>query len=414
MKIAFVVGEFPNLSETFVINQIAGLVERGHDVDIYADKPGAYPKVHPDVEKYNLLKRTYYDEPISRNFLSRPFKSARLLQTNLDKHPALMLGSLNVVKHGRRSASLRLLHQIIPHLNKPSYDIIHCQFGGTGLKSLLLRDFGLLRGRLITAFHGSDLTKELQQKQGERRYERLFEKGDLFLPISKHWKDKLIELGCDEKKIVVHHMGVDCSSFSFTPRRLLTNGKVRLVSINRLVEKKGVEYGIRAVAKLTELHHNIEYNIVGDGPLKGELQQLIKELKVGNSVKLLGWRHKSEVIEILNNSDILIAPSVTSKDGDREGIPVTIMEAMAMGLPVVSTLHSGIPELVENGVSGFLVPERDVAELAQKLSYLIEHPQSWSEMGRLGRLAVEKEFNIATLSDHLVGIYENLLTDKYP
>ena len=114
-------------------------------------------------------------------------------------------------------------------------------------------------------------------------------------------------------------------------------------------------------------------------------------------------------MKILSNSDILLAPSITAHDKDQEGIPVVLMETMAMGLPIISTLHSGIPELVQDGISGYLVPERDVDALAEKLNYLIEHPELWSEMGKAGRAFVEENFNIDKLNDRLVEIFQSLL-----
>ena len=219
----------------------------------------------------------------------------------------------------------------------------------------------------------------------------------------------MIELGCDEKKIVVHRMGVKCGEWSFRPRQLAADGRVRLVTIGRLVEKKGVEYGIRAVAKIKKSNQNIEYSIVGDGPLKEELDKLIRELHISDTVKLLGWKDRYEVLGLLKDTDILLAPSITSRNGDQEGIPVTLMEGMAMGVPVVSTEHSGIPELIDNGVSGYIVPEGNVDALAEKLGYLIEQPGIWSEMGRAGRAYVEDHYNCDSLNDQLVEIYRKLL-----
>jgi colanic acid/amylovoran biosynthesis glycosyltransferase len=207
-------------------------------------------------------------------------------------------------------------------------------------------------------------------------------------------------------------MGVDCNKFSFTLRYPSHDGKIRIVTIARLVEKKGVEYAIRAVAKLGKANENIEYNILGDGPLSGNLQQLIQELGVASKVKLLGWKQQHEVVEILNNSHIMLAPSVTSKNGDQEGIPVVLMEAMAMGIPVVSTLHSGIPELVQDKITGFLVPERDVETLAERLRYLIEHPEIWAEMGQAGRKFVEENYEINKLNNRLIKLYQELLVSK--
>jgi colanic acid/amylovoran biosynthesis glycosyltransferase len=243
---------------------------------------------------------------------------------------------------------------------------------------------------------------------GDDIYKPLLDKGDLFFSISEVMKRQLIELGCDEKKIILHRIGMDCRRFLFSSRRLNADGQVRLVTIARLVEKKGVEYAIRAVAKLANVNQNIEYNIIGDGPLREDLQRLIQELDVCDMVKLLGWKQQKEIVEILDNSHILLAPSVTGKNGDQEGTPVAIMEAMAMGLPVLSTQHSGIPELIKNGVSGFLVPERDVDALAEKLNDLIKHPEVWPQMGRSGRLHVEEHHDINKLNDQLVEIYQQL------
>ena len=411
MKIAVLAGGvFPSLSKTFIIDQITKLIDRGHKVDIYAAEPDSQNIVHPDVEKYQLKKHIYYHK-VPKKSLVRLRKLTGIWLANFAKNPAVMLRTLNVFKYGKKALSLRLLYLAVPYLGKQPYDIIHCHFGYNGLKGQALRDLGVLRGKLIVTFHGVSMSKDLQE-QGVQIYNRLFEKGDLFLPISEHWQHKLIKLGCDESKIIVHRMGIDCHNFAFMSRQPAADGVTRLVSISRLVEKKGIEYGIRAVAKLAKTKPNLEYNIVGDGLLKPKLQELIQELNVGNLVKLLGWKQKTEVIDILNNSHILLAPSITAKNGDREGIPVALMEAMAMGLPVISSLHSGIPELVTDGISGFLIPERDVEGIAAKLNFLIEHPEMWSQMGKAGRAIVEANYDINKLNHRLLEIYQELCRDE--
>lgn len=410
MKVAFIVGQFPALSETFILSQITGLLDRGHEVSIYAVSSSSSPRTHSDVEKYGLLNRTYYGVPMPRNQNLCVLKGFQLLIKACLHDPRTLLLFPSLIKHGKQAVSLKLLYFSIPLLGKQlSFDIIHCHFGANGLRAALLRKIGIFQGKLITTFHGSDITTTLQRK-GDRFYNQLFSTADLLLPVSERWKQKLAELGCDQKKIIVHRMGIDCKTFSYIPRQPQPDGQTHLITVARLVEKKGIEYGIRAVAKLSQVNQNIKYNIVGDGPLRENLLQLIQELDVGEIVKLLGWKQQEEVVETLNSANILLAPSVTSKDGDQEGIPVSMMEAMAMGLPVVSTQHSGIPELVQNGISGFLVPERDVDGLAEKLSYLIEHPEVWPIMGRAGRTHVEEYYNNDKLGDRLVEIYHGLLT----
>ncbi len=338
----------------------------------------------------------------------RVLKAIGLLFANFYKKPVGLLNSLNIFKYGKQASSLELFYMAILMLRqKKSYDIIHAHFGQNGLKASVLKDLSFIKGKVVTTFHGNDITTYLK-KEGERAYDLLFQLGDNFLPISERWKGRLIELGCKDK-IIVHRMGIDCKKFAFSLRKPSTNGQVKIVTIARLVEKKGVEYGIRAFAKLKKTKPSLNYTIVGDGPLRESLQELINTLDINDTVKLVGWKQQQEVIKILQNSDILLAPSVTSQNGDQEGIPVTLMETMAMGLPIISTLHSGIPELIESGKSGFLVPERDVDALAEKLNYLVENPEVWSEMGSAGRKFVEQNYDINKLNDKLAKIYQDLL-----
>jgi colanic acid/amylovoran biosynthesis glycosyltransferase len=136
---------------------------------------------------------------------------------------------------------------------------------------------------------------------------------------------------------------------------------------------------------------------------------VIDEMNLREKVKLLGWKSQEEILDYLMDSDILLVPSVTSKDGDQEGIPVVLMEAMALGVNVVSNNHSGIPELVQDGVSGFLAPERDVEALAKKLQQCIENRESWPRIRKEANKVVTQNYNINNLNDQLVLIYKELL-----
>ena len=226
-------------------------------------------------------------------------------------------------------------------------------------------------------------------------------------------RDQLIDLGCSADKVVVHHMGVDCRRFDFAPPHLPTENRVRVVALGRLVEKKGVEFGIQAIKKVQNMGKDVSFDIIGDGPLKPALQQEIDRLGLSKSVKLLGRMRQEQVIARLTDAHLMLVPSVTTSDGDQEGLPVVIMEAMARGLPVVATRHTGIPEIVLDGKSGYLVPERDVDALADKLAQLIDHPETWESMGRAGRALVEEQFDIDKLNDRLVEIYQRLIDGEF-
>jgi colanic acid/amylovoran biosynthesis glycosyltransferase len=410
MKIAFLVWRFPVVSEPFILNQITGLLDRGHEVHIYPlnGKPDNLSKIHPIVEQYNLLDRTYYPPTRPENLFHRYIKGLRLLLKNLHRGSLSLLQIPKLFKYNHEVWSLKWLYRAMLFLERREYDIIHCQFGTLSAMGLLFRDLGILPGKLIVTFRGIDISRYVQEK-GENVYDRLFAEGDFFLANCEFFRQKAIKLGCNPQKIVVHGSGIDCRKFAFKPRYFPADDCIRIATTGRLVEKKGIEYCIRAIAKLAQTHPTIEFNIIGDGPLKNDFEKLIQQLNLTHLIKLLGWKQQQEIIEILDTCHIFLAPSVTSADGNQDAPVNTLKEAMAMGLPVISTYHGGIPELVEDGVSGFLVPEKDADAIAQKLAYLIKHPQLWEQMGSSGRCRVEEKYDMEKLNDELVQIYQSLL-----
>ena len=415
MRIAFIVGQFPSLSQTFVLRPIIGLLDRGHDVEIFAHSPGKDPMTHDDIERYRLLRRTRYlnTRADRATGMGRLAKRAGLLIANFHKNPTAALKTLNVSRFGNSALSLGVFSAVTPFLDKAPFDILHCQFGDLGKLGLLLKDTGLLRGKLITSFRGYDISS-FTNRHGEHIYQDLFSRGDLFLCVSEHIKAKLVRLGCDPRKIIVHRSGAEVRKSDLPLSGVRGNGKVRIVSAARLVDKKGLEYGVQAVANILKRRRDFEYHIAGAGPLRHRLQSLINELNAGDHIKLLGWKTQAEVADLLKASDILLAPSVTTDTGDEEGIPGVIMEGFAQGLPVVSTYHAGIPEVVKDRQSGFLVAERDADALAERLEQLIDRSELRLAMGRNGRAFVEEHYDIDRLNDRLVKIYRQLLDGELP
>jgi colanic acid/amylovoran biosynthesis glycosyltransferase len=184
-------------------------------------------------------------------------------------------------------------------------------------------------------------------------------------------------LGCPENKIYKLPVGLEISQYNFYERKLTAGEKVKIITVGRLVEKKGIEYGIKAIAKVVEKNPEVVYTIVGDGVLRNSLENLILELGIAENIKLVGWMTQEQVRHLYAVSHIFMLPSVTAANEDREGQALVLQEAQAMGLPVLSTLHNGIPEGLLDGKSGFLVPEKDVEALAEKLNYLIDRPSEW-------------------------------------
>jgi colanic acid/amylovoran biosynthesis glycosyltransferase len=406
MKIAFVVDQFPAVSETFVLNQITGLLDRGQWVDIFARNISQDCVVHEEIRRYNLTKRTYHlnSYMTTQNKLSRFGQRLTLLFRNFHKNPRAVLSSLDLAKWGKRALSLEVFSQIKPFLDKEPYDVLHCQFGPNGFLGLMLTDVGLFQGKVITSFLGHDISA-YPKAMGSNIYQDLFARGDLFLCVSKRVADKLTALGCDTRKVVVHRLGIDTKKFHPALLNEKQNRPPRILTVARLVEKKGVEYGIKSVAKLTKNFPNLEYTIVGDGPLRPKLQQLIDALDLAAKIRLIGSKTQGEIAGLLETSDILLAPSVTAENGDEEGIPVVITEALAHGIPVVSTSHAGIPEVIHDGVSGFLLPERDIDGLAEKLGYLLSKPEIRLDMGLRGRRFIDEYYDIEKLNDRLIELY---------
>lgn len=396
MRVAVFVNEFPALSETFVIDQLAGLIDAGHDVTIFAERRGNLKRLHPVVESYELLDRVVYLPNIPTDRLKRLLHALKtfIAHALVRNRRSGLLRTLNFVRFGLPAASLRLFLLAAPFAsNRESYDIIYCHFGPNGRLAAMLKEAGLIDGALITVLHGYDATGYPKQ-MGFNPYRRLFRRGRLFLAVSNRLKERLLELGCPPELVLVHHMGVDCERFQYAPRRLEPGKPLRILTVARLVEKKGVENGIRAVAALREHGVNLRYDVVGEGPLRRTLEDLTTSLNADSYVTLHGAKSPTEVSTLLHRSQILLAPSVTGTDGDQEGIPVSLMEAMATGMPVISTEHGGIPELVEHNVSGLLAVEGDVAGLQAHISYLSKRQDLWQSLGNAARKRVKQDFNL--------------------
>ena len=407
MKIAFILDDFPAVTQTFILSQINGMIDYDFEVDLYALRQSQYVKDHFELSRNNLLDRVVYLPASPRNRVVRFIQGVFLSLTHRGwLSPAMLIRSLNFRKY---RPAMRHLFRLLPFFKSGSrqYDVIHCQFGTVAPLAMQLIQLGALKGKLVTSIRGHDITQSEKVIRGV--YKDLYKFGDAFLPVSESLKNMLLADGCAEDKITVLHSGIDCEKFEYKERTRYDNEPVRLITTARLVEMKGLRYAIEAVSLLISRGVNITYDIIGDGLLRDELEEQIKALGVGDKITLCGWLDHEEVKARLADAHILIAPSITADNGEKEGIPNAVKEAMAQGLPVVATWHSGIPELVEHGVSGLLSEERDVKSLAENIEYLLNNTQDWAEMGRKGRQHVLDEFDITKMNVKLVEIYQSLL-----
>lgn len=406
LRIAVLANRFPALSETFVIDQVAGFLEAGHDVTVFSAQATPEECDHALIDRHQLTSITCYGTEIPAHQTTRLAAALRALRRAPGHDRPYLLRALDPRLGVRSALSLRPYLETQDHLPPREFDILHCHFGPLGIRALRQRTIGTLSGRLAVTFHGMEMS-QYRHLLSTREYRLLFDQGDLFLPVSERWRQRLLQAGCPPERTHVHHMGVRVEDRPIAP--LTHQGPPRLLSVGRLVEKKGFAYAIAAVGHIRDRHPDLEYIIVGEGPLRAALAQQIRDLELTNTVRLLGSRSNEEVQALMADADMLIAPSVTSATGDMEGIPVVLMEAMAAGLPVVSTFHSGIPELVEHGVTGFLVPERDSAALAEELITVLRRPDDLHAIRQAARTKVETDFNSSILNGLLVERFRSTL-----
>jgi colanic acid/amylovoran biosynthesis glycosyltransferase len=287
--------------------------------------------------------------------------------------------------------------------------LIHAHHGNMGWFCLPLQK--LHRLPLVVSFHGMDASALPQQPIWEARFRKLFRCADRITTPSRFMARHLEQLGCEPEKIDVIRYGLDLDEWPCPDLSHKTgSAECNLLMVARLVEKKGIPFAVEAVSQLVDRFPTARLRVVGEGPLREETEKLVSSLGLTGKVELLGARPNTEVARLMRESDALIMPSITATNGDQEGLPVTLIEAAAAGLPAVATRHAGIPEIVRDGISGFLVPERDPAAIAEKLSLLLGNEELRTRMGYAGRSIVEGEFSITQSTDQLEQIYSSLLT----
>jgi glycosyltransferase involved in cell wall biosynthesis len=291
--------------------------------------------------------------------------------------------------------------------------LVHAHFEESGLAALpLTRELDI---PLITTFHGFDATatqpnsgprRMLNQVYGHQR-RNLQREGRLFVAVSEFIRGKLLERGYPTDRTVTVPIGVDVDLFT-PPQEEPASPMVLFVG--RLVEKKGVTYLLEAMARVTKSCKDARLVIIGTGPLLPELIDQACALKLPNVI-FMGPCDATIVRQQMSIASMLVASSVTAASGDSEGLPIVVCEAQAMGLPVVGTRHAGIPEIVQNGKSGFLVPERSVDELAQYMSLLLDRPALRRRMGSEARKNVCLNFNLKLQTARLEELYQQAVRE---
>ena len=406
MKVGFFLLKFPLSSETFVLNQITAFIDMGFEVEIVALQKGDTQNTHAAWTKYNLAARTRWlqDEPTGKVAKLRH----RASQTLRGIHRKNTWQALNLKRYGAEARNL-ILSAICGLVATPFHaDVFIAHFGPAGVTAAKLRELGVIRGKIATIFHGIDISSREVLNHYTPEYQQLFRRGDLMLPISDLWAGRLQKMGCPREKIAVSRMGVDMTRFSPRPVKAPAT-PLEIISVARLTEKKGLHVAIEACRQLKEQGVAFRYRILGIGPWERRLRTLIEQYQLEDVVEMPGFKPSHEVKAMLDDADVFLLPSVTGADGDMEGIPVALMEAMAVGIPVVSTLHSGIPELVEADKSGWLVPENDARALAQRLAAFSQlDTDELAPVIKRAREKVEHDFNQQVINRELASLLQAL------
>lgn len=405
MKVAYLLQEFPCLSQTFIRSEVADHVHAGLDVDIFSTTPVEEQTGTLD-DDHQLRARVEY---LNMRRLSRPRLALSAGIDLLQGAPGFRAAVTNQsATLSERLWAFRMVRAW--RTVSKRYDIVHCHFGNYGHKLAALKASGQIPGKLVVSFHGADLSRDRRRNMNDY-YRLLFAVGDLFLPISHHWANKLKALGCPPDRILVQHMGVDTERLGKQRRSLHANAHVRIGSIGRFVEKKGHTFTIQALERVKNDRPDltIYLDLVGDGPLLDQSKELAARLGVAELVTFHGALPHEAALAVISECDLIALPSVTAADGDQEGIPVVLMEAMAMRLPVVSTFHSGIPELVDHNTTGLLTAERDIEGLARHIETLAINPELRISFGDAGFAKVDAEFNTRKLGAMLRARYQSLV-----
>src|SRR5438105_14310242 len=285
-------------------------------------------------------------------------------------------------------------------------DLMHIYFGHTGVHLLpFIKEWNK---PCVVSFHGADVALKEDVDNYVKKLRVLFDSVAVVLARSQSLADRLIKFGCAPEKIRINRTGIPLHEFSPALREFPTDGHWQIMQACRLIEKKGVGSAIRAFAIFAREFPKAEFIIAGKGPLQPELQGLAQKLGVARKVHFCGFLSQSDLRHLYGRAHIFIHPSETPPDENQEGVPNSILEAMATGLPIISTRHGGIPEAVTENLSGFLSDERDLKSLGRSMVALANSPELYARFSAAARLAVAENFDQEITNRELERIYEEV------
>jgi colanic acid/amylovoran biosynthesis glycosyltransferase len=397
-RIAYFVSRFPTTTETFVLRELNAVTSAP---DVEADLYAMFPTPEGDVVQ--PAARPWLDRVHRPRLRSMPFD---LLRWAI-RRPARLSSSIALIAldHWRRPltliralATVPIAAQYATSVRKLGTDHIHAHFATyPALAAWFCRR--LVGVPYSFTVHAHDL---YMHQLGLKRRVR---DAAFVVSISDFNRDSLEELSPAGVPIHVIHCGVELGEYQFRARAPRHDGEVKVLCVASLREKKGHRLLFGALASDPALDR-ITVDVVGDGPLREELEAHAAELGLGSRVRFHGSLTEPEVAKKLGEADVFVLPSIVERSGDTEGIPVALMEAMAAGVPVITSRLTGIPELVRDGETGLLVEPGDLADLAGKLAQVLGDPEAARGRATEGRRLVEQQFELHSSARRLVGLFD--------
>ncbi len=292
-------------------------------------------------------------------------------------------------------------------LERRHADLLHVYFGHTGVH--LLPIIQRWPKPVVVSFHGMDVQTRAHDPSYEVKLRELLKACTLVLARSQSLLDRLLALGCPPEKVRMNRTGIPLDQFPYVERELPPQGAWHLVQACRLIEKKGLDDSLHAFAKFAAIHPQATFTIAGDGPLREPLEKLRDELGLHDKVTFAGFLKGPELCALYHQAHLFLHPSRMTDDQNQEGVPNSMLEAMATGLPVIATLHGGIPEAVRNGITGILVPERDREGLFDSMMKLTSHAPFWQSVSRAATADMLENFESKTQIAKLEAAYAEAL-----
>lgn len=300
-------------------------------------------------------------------------------------------------------------------LKEGRHSLIHAQFGPGSIYALNFAK--KLNIPLVVTFGGYDVPLLRTKRRFNPAYlrywllsGRMFREVALFLPVSKDLANKLIELGAPPEKVKVFHRGIVVPEYKGKELKK-ANDSVKILMVGRFVEKKGFEYGIEAVSRAVNMGRKVELTIIGTGPLKTRYEKMIAFSNTGKNIKILDNMPQAGIFKMMEDSDIIMVPSVVARNGDTEGITNVLKEGCARGMAALITHHGGNIEIVEDGITGFIVPERDAGALFEKLMLFSNDISLIRKMGDAAGLKISSELDIRHTNEILEKHYDDVINN---